>query len=224
MVSLLFKKNIYTHSTWSKRYKSLLGIEHNSCYCHHIPILRIFLRLQSSCASAVLLSNTMGWNATFHSVHFSSTAQADFGNVGQYALLLHGIHTPGKYLGNRTISSNFSSTQYNPIVKAFLGARNVDIYCRQSRVRYCIHDWSKEHKCESFSAYSSFFYHHPYTENYMWAGGPRSADQSLWCHFRLPITYTVFPLSTGSHHSLSGQQKEGRAGCFAPSLFCAMMF
>ena len=76
----------------------------------------------------------MGLNATFHSVHFPSTAQADFGNVGQYALLLHGIHTPGKYLGNRTISSNFSSTQYNPIVNAFLGARNVDIYCRQSRV------------------------------------------------------------------------------------------
>ena len=121
--------------------------------------------LQSSRSSVMLLSNTMGSNATFHFVHFHRTALADFGNVGQYTLLLHGIPTSDKCLGNRqikiyqipslVISPNSSATQYNPIVKNFLGSGNLDIFCRHSGVRYCIHDLSKEHKYGFFPAYSA---------------------------------------------------------------------
>ena len=128
-------------------------------------------------------------------------------------------------------SPNLSATQYNPIFKAFLAAGNLDISCRYSEVRYYIHNWSKEHKCGSFPAtvHTGLLWINsllliPYTENYMQAGGPRSEDQSLWCHFRLQITYsacTIYRSYSNDHFVIIsftyGWQKEGRAECFACS-------
>ena len=141
MASLLSKKGIHrVHEV----------TEHNSCYCHNIPILRVIFFLQSSCSSAVLLPNTMGLNAAFHFVYFHHTARADFDNAGQHALSLHGMRTSGNCLEENCqikisptplfgdfakfnacqIFTLYSITQ----VLRLFGCRNLGVFCKRSEL------------------------------------------------------------------------------------------
>ena len=72
------------------------------------------------------------------------------------------------------ISPNSSATQYNPIAKDFLGAGNLDIFCRHSGVRYCIHDLFKNTNVDlslltvhAGLLQINILFLIPYTENYM---------------------------------------------------------
>ena len=112
------------------------------------------------------------------SILYTSIAllNADFGNVGQYTLLLHGIPTSHACLGNRQFKNlpNSSATEYNPIAKDFLDAGNLDIFCRHSGVRYCIPDLFKNTDVDlslltvhAGLLQINILFLIPYTENYM---------------------------------------------------------